>query len=129
MQMIGMAETGMTVMGGVDRRCCEKICLNQQSLFLNLQMLYTLWYSCGIFHTNKLQERWKFNLPSICKSSPWSQYNHYLKHSNELNLMKERLSILTLWDWLPSLEKNSEVFRLKSLKILTSPYMKWWCWW
>lgn len=40
MQMIVTAETGMTMMGGGDRRCCEKICLNQPSLFLNLQIIH-----------------------------------------------------------------------------------------
>lgn len=29
MQMIGMGETRMTTMGGVNRECSEKICLNR----------------------------------------------------------------------------------------------------
>lgn len=37
---VGMGETGMTMKGGVGRRCCEKICLNQQSLFLNMQVIF-----------------------------------------------------------------------------------------
>lgn len=40
MKMIGMGETGMTMMGGVDRWCCQKICLNQRSLFLNLHIVH-----------------------------------------------------------------------------------------
>lgn len=40
MRIISMGETGLTVMGGVDRWCCERICLNQQSLFLNLHFVY-----------------------------------------------------------------------------------------
>lgn len=31
-QTIGMGKTGMTMMGGEGRRCCEKICLSQTVL-------------------------------------------------------------------------------------------------
>lgn len=37
---ISLSETGLTMMGGVDRWCCERICLNQQNLFLNLHFVY-----------------------------------------------------------------------------------------
>lgn len=49
MQMTGMGETRMTVMGGVGGRCCEKICLKNR---------ISSYYTDTLLHTNRFQKRW-----------------------------------------------------------------------
>lgn len=121
MQMIVTAETGMTMMGGGDRWCCEKICLNQPSLFLNLQIIH--WYSHWILHTNTVHGRWSLVCCPSGNAAIWvsiictfTQNNWFITFDKKRGSFFLFFPLLTLRGWLPRLEKNTETFRLKGFQ-------------